>query len=193
MDGPDFPILGTEPVAVEFANTRYGVGDERIDFLGTARWIELWFTLVSPHHALPPPHGAMGGDAPRVRALRDAVHAVLSAAIDGQLPEPGAVDTVNAAAAAAPTHLRLDWTTPAPTAHRLDTTGGSAAVLGRIATCCIQLVTRPHSSALRRCGSPDCSLMFVRNHPRRRYCHPSCAHRDRQARYYRRHLTGATP
>jgi hypothetical protein len=26
----------------------------------------------------------------------------------------------------------------------------------------------------------------VQHHPRRRYCHESCAHRDRQARYYRR-------
>ncbi|GII56487.1 hypothetical protein Pth03_48760 [Planotetraspora thailandica] len=193
MDDPDFPILGTEPVAVEFANTRYGIGDDRVEFLGTARWIELWFTRVSAHHGLPPPGGAMGSETARVRALRDAVHQVLSATVDGQVPEPGAVDTVNAAAAAAPTHLRLDWTAGTPSAHRLDTTGGSAAVLGRIATCCIELVTRPHSSVLRRCGSPDCSLLFVGNHPRRRYCHPSCAHRDRQARYYRRHLTGATP
>ncbi|GAA1299771.1 hypothetical protein Psi02_63240 [Planotetraspora silvatica] len=192
MDGPDFPILGTEPIAVEFANTRYGIGDERIDFLGTARWIEEWFTLVSARHGLPPSDEGLGGDEARVRALRDAVHNVLSAAIDGQVPETGAVDRVNTAAAAAPTHPRLDWTAGSPTAHRLDTTGGSTAVLGRIATCCIDLVTRPHSSILRRCGSPDCSLMFVQNHSRRRYCHPSCAHRDRQARYYRRHLKGAT-
>ncbi|MFF5229693.1 CGNR zinc finger domain-containing protein [Dactylosporangium sp. NPDC000521] len=37
-----------------------------------------------------------------------------------------------------------------------------------------------------RCESPACCLFFVQHHPRRRYCHESCAHRDRQARYYRR-------
>jgi predicted RNA-binding Zn ribbon-like protein len=193
MDGPDFPILGTEPVSVEFANTRYGAGEDRVDFLGTAEWIERWLTLLPARHGLPPTAGMTDSDAARLRATRDAVRGLLSAAADGQVPEPTAVDTVNAAAAAAPTYLRLDWAAQPPAARCHDTTGGSTAVLGRIATCCIELVVGPHAGPVRRCGSPDCSLLFVCGHPRRRYCHPSCGHRDRQARYYRRHLTGATP
>lgn len=194
MDGKEFPFLGTEPIAVEFANTAYGIGGNAVDFLRTADMIEQWFALAPAVPGVSAPPSTMGRNAGRVRALRDAIRTVLSAAADGRVPGSAAIDAVNNAAAAAPTSLRLDWASDsAPAARRLHTTGGSTAALGRIATCCIELVTDPHASVLRRCEGPDCSLLFVRHHLRRRFCHPSCGHRDRQARYYRRHLTGATP
>jgi hypothetical protein len=34
-------------------------------------------------------------------------------------------------------------------------------------------------------------MLFVCTHARRRFCHASCGHRDRQARYYRRRHPGA--
>jgi predicted RNA-binding Zn ribbon-like protein len=194
VDSPEFPFLGTEPVAVEFANTAYGVDARTVDFLGTAHLIEQWFALVEPVHGIAARPPTMGGNGPRVRALRDAVRAVLSAAADGGVPDAAALGKVNAAAAAAPTFVCLEWVSEnPPAAHQLDTTDGVTAVLGRIATCCIQLVADPHGRVLRRCEGPDCSLLFVRHHRRRRFCHPSCAHRDRQARYYRRHLTEGVP
>ncbi|WP_219462283.1 CGNR zinc finger domain-containing protein [Nonomuraea rhizosphaerae] len=184
MSDPEFPVLGTEPVAVELANTLY----DGTDYLRTAAWVDAWFALVRPAET-----AAMGRVAADVRALRDSVHHLLTAAVEGRTPDAAAVERVNAFAAAAPTHLRLDWSAGGPAAHWADTTDGSTATLGRIATCCIELLTGPRAGGVRRCQSPDCSLIFVQSHPRRRWCHPSCAHRDRQARYYRRHhSTGAS-
>ncbi|MFI6502853.1 CGNR zinc finger domain-containing protein [Nonomuraea typhae] len=180
MPDPEFPILGTEPLVVELANTLYG--DE--DFFRHAEWIDAWFALLVPGH------GRMGHHAGRVRALRDGVRSLLSAAAGGGAPAPDAVELINAFAAAAPAYLRLSWPAgQAPAARWIDTTGGGTAALGRLATCCVELLAGPDAANLRRCEGPGCSLLFVKNHPRRRWCHPSCGHRDRQARYYRRHLT----
>jgi predicted RNA-binding Zn ribbon-like protein len=191
VDAPEFPFLGTEPIAVEFANTAYGVDARAVDFLGTAHLIEQWFALVGAVPGIAARPSTIGRSGPRIRALRDAVRAALSAGADGGVPDAAAIDMVNATAAAAPTSVRLDWVSGnPPAAHRMDTTDGVTAVLGRIATCCIEVVADPHGRILRRCEGPDCTLLFLRHHRRRRFCHPSCAHRDRQARYYRRHLTG---
>jgi predicted RNA-binding Zn ribbon-like protein len=192
VDDQGFPFLGTEPVAVEFANTVYGVGANTVDFLLTADLIEQWFALVPAVTAASPTPSELGRYAARVRALRDAIRIVLLAAADGRVPDRAAVNTVNGAAAAAPTVSSMDWVSGSgPAAHRLDVTVGSTAVLGHIATSCIEVVTDPYA-VVRRCEGPDCSLLFVRQHHRRRFCHSSCGHRDRQARYYRRHSTGAT-
>ncbi|MQY08765.1 CGNR zinc finger domain-containing protein [Actinomadura macrotermitis] len=182
MVAVEFPILGTEPLSVEFANTLYGLGDP-VDYLRVPEWIDLWFAETG-HRA----NGAMGEDGERIRALRDAVHAVLSAAVEARPAESGAVQCLNEFAAAAPTVLRLDWAAGAPVSRWMDTVRGPDAVLGRIATCCIELLTGPRAERLRRCPGPGCSMFFVKNHPRRRWCDPSCGHRDRQARYYRRRL-----
>ncbi|MFI6317686.1 CGNR zinc finger domain-containing protein [Nonomuraea sp. NPDC050556] len=176
----EFPILGTEPLVVEFANTLYGLGDQ-MDYLHDPQWIDLWFARVAPEHT------AMGAYGEQVRTLRDTIHAVLSAATEGRDPDAETVRRLNAFAAAAPTCLQLDWSSR-PTARWLDTVHGPDAALGRIATCCIELLTGTQAENLRRCQGPGCSLFFVKNHPRRRWCDPSCGHRDRQARYYRRHL-----
>ncbi|MFI6485476.1 CGNR zinc finger domain-containing protein [Nonomuraea sp. NPDC050663] len=189
-DDIDLPILGTEPVSVEFANTLYGTGEDRVDFLDTPHGIEQWLAQVSVQHGVPAE--AKSCDTLRIRELRDAVRAVLLATIDGQAPGQAALDTVNDAAAAAPTHLRLSWASKAAVATRLDTSAGQAALLGRLATSCIELASGPDAAGLRRCDTPDCSLLFVRTHQRRRYCHPSCSHRDRQARYYHRRTAGAS-
>ncbi|WP_344586736.1 CGNR zinc finger domain-containing protein [Actinomadura vinacea] len=189
MSDPEFPILGTEPFAVELANTLYGSGDQRIDFFQTAEWIDRWFALVAPGHGLAAPGTAAAHD---VRELRDCVHGLLSAAVERRTPDMAVVERLNGFAMAAPTHLRLEWPVDGgPAARLVDTTTGAAAILGRVAHCCIELLAGPQAGGLRRCRGPGCSLLFVKDHSRRRWCHPSCGHRDRQARYYRRRLDRA--
>jgi predicted RNA-binding Zn ribbon-like protein len=58
-----------------------------------------------------------------------------------------------------------------------------------LATGCIELLTGADRQGLRRCEGPGCSLLFVQQHGRRRFCHESCSHRDRQQRYARRVAT----
>ncbi|WP_331769209.1 ABATE domain-containing protein (plasmid) [Embleya sp. NBC_00888] len=189
MTSPEFPILGTEPLPVELANTLYGTGDERIDFLRTSDRVGRWFALVSARGGPAVSVTAMKREAHRTRLVRDSVRDLLSAAIDRSRPDEAAIDRLNAFARAAPGYPQLDWPSdgrPIAVAH--DTATGAAAVLGGIATSCISLLTHPGTAdALRRCETPDCTLLFVKSHPRRRWCHASCAHRERQARYYRRH------
>ncbi len=162
-------MLGTEPLAVELANTLYGEG---IDFLATAEWVRAWFAEAMP--------GAVVPDPVQVRALRDAVYSVFAAVLDQRVPDQASIDQVNSFAAAAPVYVRLSW----PHAQWTNTVSGPAAVLGRLASSCVEVVTGPYS--LLRCPAPGCSMVFVRTHARRRFCHPSCSQRDRQARYYRR-------
>lgn len=177
MNDSDLPILGTEPLVVEFANTLYGAED----FLGTAELAALWFTTAG---------AAAARDTAEARALRDSVHALFTATVTATAPPEAAIAHVNAAAAAAPTSPQLirqpNGTVVA--GSRMSATG-DIALLGDLATACIDLLTDDRARVLRRCEALDCCLFFVQHHPRRRYCHESCAHRDRQARYYRRRTT----
>jgi predicted RNA-binding Zn ribbon-like protein len=175
VDDVELPILGTEPLVVEFANTLYG--DE--DFLGTAELAALWFTTAGTQPVR---------DTAAARALRDSIHRLYTATVTSAAPPATAVAHVNTTAAQAPTSPQLiRQPTGALAAGTLGTATGDAAVLGSLAIACIELLTDDRARLLRRCHGPDCCLFFVQHHPRRRYCHESCAHRDRQARYYRRH------
>jgi predicted RNA-binding Zn ribbon-like protein len=174
MDDVELPILGTEPLVVEFANTLHG--DE--DFLGTTERAVLWFTTACAQ----PVH-----DTAAAKALRDSIHGLFTATVTAAAPPATAIAHVNATAAQSPTSPQLvRQPTGAFVAGSRGTATGDTALLGGLATACIELLTDDRAQLLRRCKTPDCCLFFVQQHPRRRYCHESCAHRDRQARYYRR-------
>ena len=176
MDDVELPLLGTEPLVVEFANTLYGGQD----FLGTTELATRWFTAAGAH----PAH-----DTAAAKALRNSIHSLFAATVTGATPPAAAIMHVNAVAAQAPTSPRMVWhSTGALVAdsRRGAAATADAALLGSLATDCIELLTGGRTRLLRRCEAPDCCLFFVQHHPRRRYCHESCAHRDRQARYYRR-------
>ena len=174
MDDVELPILGTEPLVVEFANTLYG--DK--DFLGTAELAVLWFTTVGVRPAR---------DTAAARALRNSIRTLFTATVTAAAPPATAISHLNAAAAQAPTSAQLvRQPTGALIAGRRGIATGDAALLGGLATACVELLTDDRSRLLRRCEGSDCCLFFVQHHQRRRFCHESCAHRDRQARYYRR-------
>lgn len=174
MDDVELPILGTEPLVVEFANTLYG----DTDFLGTAKLAALWFITAGTRPAR---------DTATAKALRDSIHALFTATVTGAVPPATAIAHINATAAQAPTYPQLvRQPTGTLVAASRGTATGDAALLGGLATACIDLLTDDRACLLRRCEAADCCLFFVQHHPRRRYCHESCAHRDRQARYYYR-------
>ncbi|WP_433796370.1 CGNR zinc finger domain-containing protein [Actinoplanes sp. CA-252034] len=182
MGDVELPILGTEPLVVEFANTLYG--DD--DFLGTTALATLWFTEAGAQPAR---------DTSAARALRDSIHTLFAATVTGTTPPAAAIVHVNAVAAEAPTSPQMIRRSSGALVadSRRGAATGDAALLGGLATACIELLTGGRTRLLRRCEGPDCCLFFVQHHPRRRYCHESCAHRDRQARYYRRRATTAAP
>ncbi|SMC88126.1 CGNR zinc finger domain-containing protein [Lentzea albidocapillata] len=55
-----------------------------------------------------------------------------------------------------------------------------------IATEAVDLFTGERRVLLRACYAPGCVLYFVKDHPRREWCSPSCGNRVRAARHYRR-------
>lgn len=177
----ELPLLG-EPPPVEFANSLYRDGDDWIDFLADAPAAARWFEAAA--------HSSAVGAAPQVRAdqvadlreLRDAVRALLEAALSGTRPDLDSVDAVNRAAAAAPAFPQLDW----PALRTVRVGGGLPGTLALLASETIALVTGPDARRLRRCTAPGCAMLYVKHHPRRAWCNPSCGQRVRQARYYRR-------
>ncbi|GAA4441813.1 hypothetical protein GCM10023148_48990 [Actinokineospora soli] len=166
----EYPILGTEPLPVEFANTLYG----GVDCLSTPELAAGWFAEIAL--------AALAAGC--ARALRDAEHGLLDARSKGLPLDEAQVETVNAHAAAAPTALRLEPAGDGWESRWAETATGPAAVLGRIATCAVELLAG--GAPLRRCAAPDCGVLFVPQHARRRFCHPTCSGRTRQARYHRR-------
>ncbi|WP_382376634.1 CGNR zinc finger domain-containing protein [Lentzea rhizosphaerae] len=55
-----------------------------------------------------------------------------------------------------------------------------------IAAEAVELFTGESRVLLRACHAPGCVLYFVKDHPRREWCSPSCGNRVRAARHYRR-------
>jgi predicted RNA-binding Zn ribbon-like protein len=184
----DLPLIG-EPLAVELANTRYGDGRDRIDFLANPRLIAMWFAHVPAAPRLPA--RLTPRDAELLRDLRDATHALIGRRVDGLPPSIAAVETLNRHAARGPRTLRLDVAAGGVRIGSSSTARGIDAVLGHLAHEAITLLGGPDAARLRRCDHPECTMAFVQQHRRRRWCHPSCGHRTRQASYYRRRVARA--
>jgi predicted RNA-binding Zn ribbon-like protein len=177
------PLLG-ESVALDAVNSRYGVEPDVVDFLDE-QWVDRWIEGLDAAHRLGV--GAIGrDDVRRLRAVRDAARTIVLAALDGARPARRAVDVLNEEARRAPTVPLLRWTSTGPTRDPQPTGTPGAPLPARLAIATIELVTGPDVERVRRCARPGCSMLFIQDHGHRRFCHPSCSHVMRQARY--RHL-----
>jgi predicted RNA-binding Zn ribbon-like protein len=124
-----------------------------------------------------------------VRELRGAVRELLEARIESRAPDQAAIETVNSAAAAAPSAGRLTWTdlgTPRAERQYLGA-GGVPVARALLAADATDLVTGPDHANLLACGAPGCMRLLLRDHPRRRWCSIRCGDRVRASRYYHRH------
>jgi predicted RNA-binding Zn ribbon-like protein len=186
--GPVFRWLG-EPLAVDLANTVMVVReDEIVDLIADPEDLKGWL------HA---ERGRVGDCAfavahiEEIRALRDAVRALLSAATRGAPLPSEALQAVNAASRAAPIapqlkgggagELRLgELTTACEPLARL---------LGALARSAIALLTGPERERLHLCNAPSCGMVFI---GARRWCCAACGNRARAARHYRHQREQAT-
>lgn len=166
----EFPTLGEAP-AIELANTRYGPTGDTFDYLGTPALARAWVAEVLPHASL--------DDVAALRELRDAARSALMARAADQLPSAKVIGVLNRHAAAACAHVAL---TAINDAVRVQVHyRGAAAARAQLATSCIELLVQ--AVPIRRCKGAGCGLFFAPQHGRRRFCHESCSHRARQARY----------
>jgi predicted RNA-binding Zn ribbon-like protein len=168
-DGP----LRDEPLAIELHNTLYMASGRLRD--GLADPVP-FLAAIAPRLGVLP-----AGGWPTSKALTE-----LRAAIRTALASPTAATLapINAPAARAPRAPRAEADLTRSIEH-----GGAdraAAVLASFAISAIELLTGPERDAIRTCGAPGCVLMYLKDHPRRRWCSNACGNRARQARHYAR-------
>jgi predicted RNA-binding Zn ribbon-like protein len=187
MQAPYSGPVRDEPLAVELHNTLYVQRGAMTDGVGDERGLAAWLAAVGDRL----PAGARGATPARLPdflALRDAVRAVLRAAVEGERVPARALRALNAAAGRAPGSPVL-WQAPDGALRAgVDHHGARAAdvALAAIAGDAIELLSGPRRAQLRACHAPGCVLVFVKDHPRREWCSASCGNRARQARHYRR-------
>ena len=186
--------LRDEPLAIELHNTVYAAAGALRDGLADAGSAAAFVGAIAPRLAADGLPGGTGPTAAELVALRAAVRAALGAAVAGELPDPGALDAINAAAARAALSPRA-VVREGRVARSADRHGADRAdvVLAAFAADAIDLLAGPLRAEVRACGAPGCVLLYVRDHPRRRWCSNACGNRARQARHYRRTHPAAAP
>jgi len=184
-----FPLLG-EPVSLDLVNTRIRHGGADVDLLDTPSALTTW--LAAESGRLSWSGVVMAADLRAVRALRDAIAALLRARRVRARPPAGAMKVVNAALSASAPATRLAWTARGPRAERRAAGSRRDTLLRALALDAVSILTGPDATLVRTCEHPDCVLQFLARHPRRRWCSATvCGNRARVARHYMRHRTNA--
>lgn len=134
---------------------------------------------------------ASAADLAAAKQLRRAIWNGASAVVDGGLPPAGDLAVINAAAARPPLVPSVELPVGPDGPVRVWTAPRAEQALSDIARDAIALLCNPELRArLRRCASPDCSLIFYdSSRPgRRRWCSTDrCGDRMRARAYRARH------
>lgn len=176
----DLPLLGETP-SIELANTRYGQDDWALDFLED-EVLPLWLAH-SPNATTQKALGRSGVTS--LRSLRDSLFDLFDAAVVGRVPAESslrAIDQHHGACKPA----SLVWKDDRPALQTRWTGSLRAQYLAAFARDAREVATGARWSAIRRCAAPDCTMLFLQQHRRRRFCYPGCSQRVRQAAYYLR-------
>ncbi|MGK5731601.1 CGNR zinc finger domain-containing protein [Streptomyces sp. URMC 124] len=124
-----------------------------------------------------------------VRAVRDLLHRIVHAEVDGRAADPD-LERVNALAATAPPALRAVRAEDGTLVRTVGAAPDCGAVVGGIARDAVELLTDPAARGqLRRCEGETCSLVYLDTSRgrRRRWCSSEvCGNRERVARHRRR-------
>jgi predicted RNA-binding Zn ribbon-like protein len=187
MHAAGFPMGGEPLVALDLVDTLMTAGRAPVDLIeepaADASWWELELPRL-PDSPLPDPAAT--------RRLRAAIRDLFDSHLEGRAVRPLSVDDINAAAASAPTSYRLRTSGSALHGElRWHTEYGGNPALAAIATEAIQLMASPERlQVLRRCANPSCSMLFLAENKRRKWCSNSvCGNRVRVARHYSRTRT----
>ena len=178
--------LQDEPLAIELHNTLYASGGTVVDGLATEASARAWLDALADR--LPSEgHGRLPTRAELLQ-LRDPVREALHAVMKGDAPARSSLEIINRVSANAPRSPLARWRPAAPPVADVDLHGASRAeaMLAAFAADTIELVTGPRREALRACAASGCTLLFLKNHPRREWCSAACGNRARQARHYAR-------
>lgn len=179
---PDALFLG-DNLALDFINSRYGVGDQRHDCFSDDQSVLNWLKTaqVVSEQETKAPQGLLT----LARALREAAGAVVSAAMSGIPADP---DVINQVLEAGRPLRRLEWH-PQDQAFRMvahQRDAHPASLLEPVAESLASLVTSNRFHLVRQCEAHDCVLLFhdlTKSH-RRRWCSmATCGNRMKVAAY----------
>ncbi|MFG3283736.1 CGNR zinc finger domain-containing protein [Streptomyces sp. NPDC048111] len=186
------PVPGEERfLCLALVNTRYALSHGQVDLLEDPGAAHLWLVR---HELLPDRTKLTGRHIARLRALREALRELFAARAAGTAPPAAALDTVNAALAAAPPTPRLDWSGREPRrADEPDAANPVGAALGALAEDGAELLTGADAGRLAPCGAQGCTRWFLRSHAARRWCTTKCGNRVRAARHYASRKSPADP
>jgi predicted RNA-binding Zn ribbon-like protein len=178
------PLVG-EPLAIDLVNTRVQPpGAPELDFLENPETFGAW--LAAEGDRLGTPSGDV--DLGALRELRGHIARAVDDARHGRPPSARALDALGAAQRAAPAYRELRWDGARVTATWRRAGDPTRNLLGELAEAAADLLTDSSVQNVRRCEGPQCRLLFLPTHPRRRWCSPAlCGNRVRVARYYERH------
>jgi predicted RNA-binding Zn ribbon-like protein len=166
-----------EPLAVDFANTVRRRGGDYTELLTSGADLRAWAEHEAQRVPDPSEHAAETR-LDEVRALRDAIFALLLAAAQHRPAPPGIERQVNAALAAVPLIPRLrDGTVELVAPSAADPVD---ELLARTAMSALELLASP---ALAYCDAPSCGQFFMRSRRDQRWCGPACGTRTRVARH----------
>jgi predicted RNA-binding Zn ribbon-like protein len=183
------------PLAIRFANTRYGARASVREGLATPGQLAGWLRANAASLAEAGAPGAAdagvsSADLARFVALRDTIRSLVMAAIEGEPLDRSQVTTLNETAALAPAWpVLVAGPDGVAVAQRCDSSDGLPA-LGAIARDAVRLLGEPGRADVRACQAPGCVQFFVKDHSRRTWCSAACGNRARVARHYQRHKTG---
>ncbi len=184
------PLIG-EPLPLDFVNTARTASGDSGDVLATTAGLENW--LLAEADRLPaarPTDATLAG----IRRLRAGVAAIIDSARRGDRPPPDAVDVVNGALRAAPSYAQLSWGEAGAQIDTVRAGPSDVQLLAALAEATAELLASGLAGTTRECAAPDCALLFLPTHPRRRWCSATvCGNRTRVARYYQRHRLESIP
>ncbi len=178
------PLIG-EPLALDLVNTRARTPDGEVDLLDTVDGLRTWLAAQGDRLTA---RDAGAVDRAAVRELRGHVADAVEHARTGAAPPAAALRAVTEAQRAAPGYRRLGWDGTAVTVAPARDGNATAALLAELAEAAADLLAGPSITKVRHCEGPECRMIFLPAHPRRRWCSPAlCGNRVRVARYYQRH------
>ncbi|MGQ4387733.1 CGNR zinc finger domain-containing protein [Streptomyces sp. SAS_270] len=169
-----FPFIGGRP-CLDFIATlgrRYGTPVERLtDPDALARWIDE-AGLSTASGTDDEPAGATARDLTQARTLREALHRLVRAAMDGVPPDPADAALVNEEACRPDLAPQLAESAKPRPPLRWKADHAAPAALATVARDAVLLVTGPLLTRVKKCENPACSLLFLDDSQarRRRWC-----------------------
>jgi predicted RNA-binding Zn ribbon-like protein len=178
----------SEPLAIQLVNTLFTDGGRPLDALTTPAALNHWLQTNAEAIGIAPPRKLSTGDLERVRDLRVVIRALLAAVVDGGPAPATTVRRLNRLAALAPSTRHLHWPAGATPEAQRSVSGADRldASISLLAQDAIDVLGGSGAGRLRQCEAPGCVCYYLKDHPRREWCSPTCGNRVRVARHYKR-------